>query len=250
MLFLFLGKELNGVSAIQLEDILYKVDETPILTGITGSFAEGAITTLVGPSGAGKTTLLKLCNGLLSPDEGRMTVLGKAIGDYEPTDLRRTVGMALQQAPMIPGTVYDNLNLPAVLKGETLREEEAGRLLQDVGLGPEYLKREADELSGGQQQKVSVARTLVNRPRILLLDEITSSLDRTSVKEVEELIQSINKKYKVTIIWITHNLEQAIGIGDSIWVMMDGELVDAGDRTILQSPRTERVRQFVEGERV
>lgn len=233
--------------AIHFNDVSYSIEENQILRGITGSFPEGKITTLVGPSGAGKTTLLKLCNGLLSPQSGEIFIKGKEIGSFEPVDLRRKVGMALQSAPMIGGTVYENLTLPMELSGDKLGKEEAENLLQDVGLDAKFLERKITDLSGGQRQKVSIARTLVNKPEILLLDEITSSLDRTSLKEVEELIALINRKFGTTIIWITHNLQQALDIGDYTWVMMDGEVVETGESDLLRAPANDRVKSFVQG---
>ncbi|PSL40319.1 phosphate ABC transporter ATP-binding protein (PhoT family) [Planomicrobium soli] len=233
--------------AVHFNHVSYTIGENQILRSITGSFPEGRITTLVGPSGAGKTTLLKLCNGLLSPTMGELYVQGQLIESYEPTELRRLVGIALQSAPMISGTVYDNLALPMVLQSKKFSKEAGRRLLRDVGLEEEFLQRKINDLSGGQRQKVSIARTLVNQPNILLLDEITSSLDRTSQKEIEELIVAINRKYGTTIIWITHNLQQALEIGYFTWVMMDGEVVETGRSELLKSPATDKARNFIKG---
>lgn len=235
-------------SAIQFNDVHYRIDNLPILKQITGSFYEGEITTLVGPSGAGKTTLLKLCNRLLSPQSGDIDINGRDIRDWDPIKLRRNVGMALQSAPMIDGSVEQNLALPLELQGKHLSEHQAKDLLKDVGLSAELLQRNSKELSGGQRQKVSIARTLVNRPQILLLDEITSSLDQVSQKEIEELIIKINRKFGVTIVWITHNLQQAVDVGTYTWVMMAGEIIEAGKSDLLRSPSNDRVKQFVKGE--
>jgi len=233
--------------AIHFQHVDYRIGDLEILNDITGSFPQGRITTLVGPSGAGKSTLLKLCNGLISPANGEIFVKDKAIGEYDPVELRRMVGMALQSAPMISGTVYENLNLPLELQGQQLAKEQAVELLEDVGLKGDLLDRKVKELSGGQRQKVSIARTLVNKPEILLMDEITSSLDRASKLEVEELISKINRKYKTTIIWITHNLQQALEIGDYTWVMMDGQVVETGESSLLEDPQNGRVEEFVKG---
>ncbi|WP_275695463.1 ABC transporter ATP-binding protein [Ferdinandcohnia quinoae] len=235
-------------TAIQLNQVNYFSGDVHILKNITGSFYAGEITTLVGPSGAGKTTLLKLCNGLLSYQSGEIYIKDKRINEYEPVELRRSVGIALQSAPMISGSVLDNLELPLVLQGKKLSTQNAKELLNDVGLSGEFLKRNSKELSGGQRQKVSIARTLVNRPRILLLDEITSALDRVSQAEIEALIVKINRKYGVAIIWITHNLQQALNIGAYTWVMMDGTVVEVGESNLLLSPKNERVRKFVKGQ--
>ncbi|MBR3117849.1 phosphate ABC transporter ATP-binding protein [Oceanobacillus profundus] len=234
-------------TVIQLNHVNYFDGDVHILKDITGSFPEGKITTLVGPSGAGKTTLFRLCNGLISPKSGEIYIKNKPITDYEPTTLRRNIGLALQSATMISGTVFSNLALPLTLQGKQLKEEKAKELLRDVRLDEEFLYRNVKDLSGGQRQKVSVARTLVNRPKVLLLDEITSSLDRVSQQDIEELIVKINQKYRTTIIWITHNLQQALSVGDYTWVMMNGEVVETGETSLLDNPQDERVKQFVEG---
>ncbi|ALC90637.1 amino acid ABC transporter ATP-binding protein [Bacillus sp. FJAT-18017] len=234
--------------AIELEHVDYSVGSINIIKDITGSISTGKITTLVGPSGAGKTSLFRLINGLVSPTKGDIRISGKNIEEYEPTELRRNVGLALQNATMLSGSIYKNLALPRTLKKETLSEEEAAELLTSVGLEKDLLKRDVKDLSGGQRQKVSIARTLVNRPKILLLDEITSSLDRVSKQDIEELIVRINKEFHVTIMWITHNLEQAIHIGDETWVIMDGELLEFGESKLLLEPQNELVKQFVKGD--
>lgn len=234
-------------AAIQFQDISLERGETLILKGITGTISKGKITALVGPSGAGKTTLLKLCNGLISPTNGEIIVDQYPIIEYEPTTLRRQVGIVLQNAPMIRGSVFDNLALPIKLQRSNLHREEAISMLNDVGLDGSFLTRDAYELSGGQKQKVAIARTLMNRPKILLLDEITSALDPVSKGEIEQLIHKINKEYGVTIIWITHNLQQAKDIGDFIWVMMKGQLVESGDKSIFDHTKNSKVQQFFEG---
>lgn len=233
--------------AIHFRRVSYSVGNANILKEVTGSIPDGKITTLAGPSGAGKTTLLKLCNGLISPTSGDIFIHGKHVNEFNPPTLRRTVGIALQNAPMVKGTVYDNLALPLNLAGKNLLEKDAAAFLEDVGLDKSFLHRDSKSLSGGQRQKVSIARTLVNRPNILLLDEITASLDPGSSNEIEQLILKINRTYGVTMIWITHQLEQARTIGHYTWVMMNGRLAEAGKSSLLQSPQTDKVKRFVEG---
>ncbi|MET4563222.1 putative ABC transport system ATP-binding protein [Lysinibacillus parviboronicapiens] len=233
--------------AIHFQQVSFSVNNKAILKTITGSIPKGKITTLVGPSGAGKTTLLKMCNGLLTPTNGHIFIDDQPIATYEPTTLRRQVGIALQSAPMIAGTVFDNLALPRSLQGKALTQQEASQFLKDVGLDDSFLQRSITELSGGQRQKVSIARTLINHSSILLLDEITSALDRQSVQDIEALIVTLNKKYNVTMIWITHNLQQALTIGHYTWVMMDGELIETGQSSLLDAPNNPRVAEFVQG---
>lgn len=233
---------------ITFKNVTFSDRNVPIIKNISGSFAKGKITTLVGPSGAGKTTLFRLCNRLISPDSGQIIINDKSIDEYDPITLRRKIGLALQSATMLSGSVYKNLSLPLTLKGETLSEDDAKELLEDVALGKDFLNRNINDLSGGQKQKVSIARTLVNRPEVLLLDEITSSLDRISQHDIEELIQKINQKYGTTIVWITHNLDQALTIGDYSWVMMAGEVIETGKSEFLNDPKDDRVKRFIKGD--
>lgn len=149
---------------------------------------------------------------------------------------------------MLSGTVHENVALPLTLTGKTLPQANAEQSLKEVGLEKELLTRKSKDLSGGQKQKLSIARTLLNQPEVLLLDEITSSLDRVSQHDIEQLIQMINRTYGTTIIWITHNLEQARQIGQDVWVMMNGQLIEAGPSELLDQPKDERVLQFVKGE--
>lgn len=215
---------------------------------INHGFNQGEITTLVGPSGAGKTTLIRLCNGLISPTKGRIYIHDQPIDEYNPVDLRKKVGMVMQGVTMLKGTVRENLAIPLKLQDKTLTDEEASRLLDMVGLPASFLDKNSNSLSGGQKQRISIARSLVNRPSVLLLDEITSSLDTVSQQEVESLIKRINEEYKTTIVWITHNLRQALNIGDYSWVMMDGEVIETGKSEFLNQPNDERVKAFVRSE--
>ncbi|WP_373895257.1 phosphate ABC transporter ATP-binding protein [Virgibacillus sp. CBA3643] len=235
-------------AALQFKDVNYSADGLHILKDITGYFPEGKITTVVGPSGAGKTTLFRLCNGLKSPNSGEIYIKDKKIEDYEPVELRRNVGIALQSATMLNGSVQKNLAMPLTLQGEQLSDVQAQELMRIVGLDVSFLRKNSKDLSGGQRQKLSIARTLVNQPGILLLDEITSSLDRVSLQDIEALIQQINQKYGTTIIWITHNLQQARTIGEFTWVMMDGKVMETGKSDLLDNPENMQVKRFVKGE--
>ncbi|WP_054708593.1 phosphate ABC transporter ATP-binding protein [Bacillus sp. JCM 19041] len=234
--------------AIELKQVTYSIDKMDVLKAVTGSFVKGRITTIVGPSGAGKSTLFRLCNGMKSANSGEIYIEGKSIAAFDPIKLRKKIGIVLQQATMISGTVRDNLALPLKLAGKELEEKDAAEFIRLVGLDQNILARESNDLSGGQKQKVSIARTLINRPEVLLLDEITSSLDRVSQQDIEELIQKINSVYGTTIIWITHNLDQAKRIGDDTWVMMDGEVVEMGSSDLLHNPKDDRVKRFVKGD--
>ncbi|MEK4427251.1 ABC transporter ATP-binding protein [Solibacillus sp. FSL K6-1523] len=232
--------------AITFDNVSFEINQTKLLKNISGTFYKGQITTLIGPSGAGKTTLLKLCNGLISASCGQIMIEHDNIELIEPTTLRRKVGIALQSAPLLKTSVYENLALPRKLQEQKLNEEEALSFLQAVGLDKEFLMREAIDLSGGQKQKLSIARTLVNQSEVLLLDEITSALDPKSVREIEELVVQLNVQYGVTIIWITHNIEQAKRLGHYTWLLKEGQLIDAAQTEILFQSDNPVVQSFIQ----
>ncbi|WP_342574283.1 phosphate ABC transporter ATP-binding protein [Solibacillus sp. FSL K6-1781] len=231
--------------AIHFNNVAFEVNQSKIILPLTSSFFKGKITTLIGPSGAGKTTLLKLCNGLISATSGTIFINGQPMQSFEPTTLRRIVGIALQSAPILKSTVYENLALPRKLQHQELSKEEACQYLNDVGLDEDFLMREANDLSGGQKQKLSIARTLVNKSDILLLDEITSALDPKSVREIEQLIVELNRRFGTTIIWITHNIEQARKLGHYTWLLKNGELIEASETEKFFTSTNPGIQQFL-----
>ncbi|MCL6637798.1 MAG: phosphate ABC transporter ATP-binding protein [Alicyclobacillus sp.] len=195
-----------------------------VLDRLNGRVATGTLLTLVGPSGAGKSTLLSLCNLLQTPDDGEVWVLGREVRDWPVSQLRRKVGLVWQQPVMLPGTVADNLALAARLHHEPPADGAA--LLCRVGLPADLLHRPAHELSGGQMQRVALARTLANQPDILLLDEVTSALDREAADVIEKLIvEWVNSEHK-TAVWVTHDTEQARRVGHETWLIAEGRAVE------------------------
>ncbi|ADG07388.1 ABC transporter ATP-binding protein [Kyrpidia tusciae] len=195
------------------------------LRGISGEVPAGAILTLVGPSGSGKSTLLSLVNLMVTPDEGRVFVFGREARTWDPPALRRTAALVFQRPPVVPGSVRDNLSLGARLQGRPLDHPED--FLEMVGLPRELLDQDARELSGGQLQRLGLARALVLEPRILLLDEVTSALDPSAVREVETFLTDLCHSRGVTILWVTHDLDQARRVGDWTWLMAAGEIIEA-----------------------
>ncbi|MCL6517363.1 MAG: phosphate ABC transporter ATP-binding protein [Alicyclobacillus sp.] len=217
-----------------------------LLRGVGGRVQAGTAVAVIGPSGAGKSTLLSLCNLMQTPDAGEVHVFGREVRDWDVRSLRRRVGLVMQQPVMLPGTVRDNLVAAARLHGAP--EPDVSAILSEVGLPPELAERPARDLSGGQKQRIALARTLVNRPDILLLDEATSALDRESAAIVEALVMRRVREQGLTAVWVTHDLEQARRIGDEIWLVAEGCVVERGPAAqVLAAPRTAWGRRFLLG---
>ncbi len=230
---------------VEFKNIGYEIEGSKILNKVNGKIYQGKITTIIGPSGAGKSTLLSFINALNSPTEGDIFIDGHLINEYEAIKLRRKVQLVSQEATMINGTVKDNLELPLTLQNRTMTDKEAEGFLKDVDLPISFLNKDSKELSGGEKQKLSLARSLVTKPSVMLLDEVTSALDRSSVEAIESLLTLINKKHDVTMIWITHDVNQAIRMSDYIWVMMNGEVVEIGTSEEIRHTTNKKVKKII-----
>jgi putative ABC transport system ATP-binding protein len=190
-----------------------------VLDEITARIPAAGITVVSGPSGAGKTTLLRLCNRLEVPDGGTVCYRGQRLDELDPLVLRRRVGMVFQRPTPFPGTVADNL---AVARPDA-NTSELGTALERVALDPGLLGQEARTLSGGELQRMCLARTLVTQPETLLLDEPTSALD-AQPKQVFEATARHLAAQGITIIWVTHDDAQARRVADRIYQLRGGHL--------------------------
>jgi putative ABC transport system ATP-binding protein len=193
-----------------------------VLDQITASIPAAGITVVAGPSGVGKTTLLRLCNRLEVPDAGTVSYRGQPLDDLNPLVLRRRVGMVFQRPAPFPGSVADNL---AVAHPDATTEELSTALAR-VALDPSLLGQDAQTLSGGELQRMCLARTLVTQPETLLLDEPTSALD-DQPKRVFEVTARDLAAQGITIIWVTHDGAQARRVADWIYQLRDGRLTGA-----------------------
>jgi putative ABC transport system ATP-binding protein len=193
-----------------------------VLDEITASIPAAGITVVSGPSGAGKTTLLRLCNRLEVPDAGTVSYRGQQLDELDPLVLRRRVGMVFQRPTAFPGTVADNL---AVAHPDA-STEELGTALQQVALDPALLDQDARTLSGGELQRMCLARTLVTQPETLLLDEPTSALDAQPKQVFETTTRELAAR-GITIIWVTHDDAQARRVADRTYQLRDGHLTGA-----------------------
>jgi putative ABC transport system ATP-binding protein len=206
------------------------------------------IASVIGPSGSGKSSLLGLLNRLYDPDGGVITIDGQDIRQMDVLSLRRQVGMVFQKPIMFAGTVAGNICFGPALHHAWNKEDarkKITQLLNKVGLPEEFADRDAAGLSGGEQQRVALARTLANQPRILLLDEPTSALDINSAKIIEQVIVDLNKQEDMTIVWVTHNLSQARLCHLAVFMEM-GKVIEVGQaRRVLESPKEQATRRFL-----
>lgn len=210
---------------------------------------EGETLVLLGSSGCGKTTTLKMINRLIEPTEGIIEVNGKDIMDQEPVDLRRRIGYVFQGIGLFPHmTIEQNVELvPRLLVwSPKRRRERVQELLNLVGLPPEdYSNRFPDELSGGQQQRVGVARALAADPDYLLMDEPFGALDALTRESLQQELLTLKKQLRKTIIFVTHDIFEALLLGDRIVILHQGHLQQIGSKKdILTAPATEFVRNL------
>jgi osmoprotectant transport system ATP-binding protein len=211
---------------------------------------KGEFFILIGPSGSGKTTTLKMINRLIDLSKGWVWINGKKISDYDINELRWNIGYVLQQIALFPHmTIAANIAVVPELKNWS-KEKVAARvdeLLKMVGLDPkEYRNRKPSELSGGQQQRVGVIRALAADPEIILMDEPFSALDPFSREKLQDDMLEIQRKLKKTIVFVTHDMQEALKLGDRICLMKDGEVVQVGTpHEFLTNPVNDFVREFV-----
>ena len=212
------------VDLFAFEDVRLVVDGTTVLDGVDARIPAEGLTAIVGPSGSGKSTLLRLCNRLEVPTEGRVRFRGDDLADLDPLRLRRRVGMVFQRPTLFPGTVADNL----AVAEPGIDEGAAAEALHRAGLDGSFLTRTADDLSGGEAQRACLARTLVNRPEVLLMDEPTSALDEESTRVLEHLGIDLADS-GVPVLWVTHDPHQVDRIADRRLRMERGRVVEGGD---------------------
>jgi putative ABC transport system ATP-binding protein len=195
-----------------------------VLDEVTAWIPVTGITVVSGPSGAGKTTMLRLCNRLEIPDSGRVCYRGRPLDELDPPALRRRVGMVFQRPTPFPGSVADNLAVGRPDAGT----DEISTALKRVALDPGLLDQEARTLSGGELQRMCLARTLVTQPETLLLDEPTSALDEQPKLVFERTARDLAAQ-GITIVWVTHDDAQARRVADRICQLRDGHLASTAE---------------------
>src|SRR3972149_6939603 len=198
--------ELKNVSKSVLRKIKDTKIKTQILSRLDLKVQRGELVTIMGASGSGKTTLLRLINRLSEIDSGNILLNGEDIKDHDPMELRRSIGMVFQVPVVFKGSVRDNFIFGMKMWGTMIDIESLAR---DVIIPNDLLDADAEQLSVGEKQRLCIARALANKPEILLLDEPTSSLDAVSAEKIEMLLLRLRSERNLTMLWVTHEREQA-----------------------------------------
>lgn len=199
----------NSHPLISLKEVAYQINNQQILSNISLDIYQGDSIAMVGPSGSGKSTLLKLIGSLLSPTEGKIYFNGADLMQLNPIEYRQNVSYFFQNAVLFDKTVRDNLAFPATIRQASFDEQKAIEGLEKVRLNATYLDKEIFELSGGEKQRIALVRNLMFMPSVLLLDEVTSSLDPINRDIILNYVRQLNAKDDIPIIWITHNVDDA-----------------------------------------
>ena len=212
---------------LRTEHLSRRVGDVAIANDISLEVRHGELLGVVGPSGSGKSSFLRLLNRLDEPTAGTVFLEGQDYRQLPPRELRRRVGMVTQRPFLFPGNVAANLRFGPLQRGETLSDNEVSELLERVGL-PGFAARDVINLSGGEQQRVSLARALANRPEVLLLDEPTSALDEEAKLGIEDLISNLVRETALTCVLVTHDRDQARRMCDRVAILETGHLIQTG----------------------
>ncbi len=220
-----------------------------ILNNINLQIQKGEFFVIIGPSGSGKTTMLKLINRLFKQTEGDIFFQDKNLKEYNLRELRLEIGYVLQQIALFPNlTVEENIALIPEMKNmdKELIKKKTIDLLEKVGLDPEkYMKRLPKELSGGEKQRIGILRAIISNPKILLMDEPFSALDPLSKTQLQDLIKMLHEEYKMTTVFVTHDMNEALKLADKICIMKSGEVIQCDISTeIRNNPVNDFVKEF------
>jgi osmoprotectant transport system ATP-binding protein len=240
---------------LEFKSIKKAFKDAEILKGINLKITKGEFVVLIGPSGCGKTTTLKMINKLITPTSGTIYLNGEDISKLDTIELRRSMGYVIQQTGLFPHmTVGENIGLvPSLEKWpEDKIREKTVELLNMVGMNPEeYIDRYPSELSGGQQQRIGVARAFATDPEIILMDEPFSALDPITRNQLQDELFNLQQELKKTIIFVTHDMDEALKLGDRICIMQHGNILQFDTpEQILRNPANIFVEEFIGKNRI
>lgn len=237
-------------AVIRFQNVSKKYNDKSVLENIDLEVTKGEFLTIIGSSGCGKTTLLKLINGLILADDGKVYIDGKDIKTIDQIKLRRNMGYVIQGIGLFPHmNILKNISYVPNLNKEKNKKEvlnSARDLIKVVGMTEDMLERYPSELSGGQRQRVGIARALAARPEILLMDEPFGAVDEITRRSLQEELLKIHEKLGVTIVFITHDIKEALKLGTRVLVMDKGKIIQTGNPSeISENPKTDFVKELV-----
>lgn len=215
-------------SILSLKKVGFQTSRQTILEEITFEVQEGEVITLTGPSGSGKSTILKLIGSLFTPTQGTIAYKGEYLEKINPLNYRKEVSYFFQNAALFDRTVKDNLEFPFTIRNQKIDKEKIKAYLEKVELSDDYYDKPITELSGGEKQRIALIRNLMFEPRVLLLDEITSSLDANNRSVILRILDDLNKKNQVTILKVTHD-ETEISNSSRVIKIRNGRMEDPND---------------------
>ncbi len=219
-------------AGIEFKDVKKSYGDKLVIKNFNLKINSGEFITIIGSSGCGKTTVLKMINELIKPDEGKILISGKDISKENVVNLRRNIGYVIQGNILFPHlTVEDNIAyVPKLLnKNDNEKTKEAiKKWMKIVGLDNSLLKKYPFELSGGQEQRVGIARALAASPNILLMDEPFGSVDAITRNQLQKEIKKIHEETKITIVFITHDINEALSLGEKVLIMKEGQIEQYG----------------------
>lgn len=235
---------------IEFINVSKKINEDIILDSISLKIEKGSITVLVGPSGCGKTTTLKTINKLIPITFGKIFIDGKDIENENPINLRRGIGYVIQQTGLFPHfTIEENIELIPTLEKRDMKKikNKTKELMEMIGLDYENFKDKYPcQLSGGQQQRIGIARAFITDPEIILMDEPFSAIDPINRAQLQNELIKLQKNFHKTIVFVTHDINEAIKLADKICIMKSGKIIQYDiPENIIKNPANSFVREFL-----
>lgn len=240
--------EREGIRVISFKNVSKKYGDIIAVDNVTFEIQSHELFVIIGPSGSGKTTAMKMINRLHEATEGDIYIDDENVKDIDPVKLRRRLGYVIQDVGLMPHmTIAENISIVHRLLGKKMKSEDVDRLLNLVNMEPEDFKqRYPEELSGGQQQRIGVIRALANDPNIILMDEPFSALDPVTRSQLQDEFKKLQKEIDKTIVFVTHDIDEALKLGDRICLMKEGKVEQLGTpNELLHHQKNDFVKGFI-----
>ena len=238
---------MKDTSLFKLKNVGFSVDELNILNNVSLNIQSNDFLALLGPSGSGKSTLLRMLNCLNSPTSGTINFHNKPITEYDIALLRQKVGMVFQSPTMIQGSVKENLTMTQkwLKDGTAFTDIDLTGILEQVGLNDKFLAKDARSLSGGEQHRIALARVLLNKPEVLLLDEPTANLDPRLANKILRLVHQLYQELKLTVILVSHHHGEIKNFAKHVIYLIDGKIIEEGNANIIDKPQSFEAQSFI-----